>query len=294
MPVFPEAVRRQMSSIALKSIGWSLNVMAQISPPYAGEQALKLFTRPRSRKSNTHHPEVLDSSERIRFFIEELDLVITGFRWPGTGPTVFLAHGWESNTSRWLPLIRALRAMNYQIIGVDAPAHGFSEGSAFNVPMYTRVLQRIFENYPPDIFIGHSAGGMAGVYHLTLEKQPAFQQLILLAVPYELEDLMDTFRRLVGMNDRVFIELKAAFEAHFGFPMSAFSIQQFVKEVQVPGIIIHDKDDTIAPYAGGVAIHRNWMGSKLYTTDGLGHSLPGDQVVDTVVNYLTRMIHGKP
>lgn len=286
MPVFHEAVREQMSSAALKPIGWSMNAVARVSPGLAGKMALRLFSHPRSRKSSTHHPEVLETAERTQYHYPDSAQIVTLFRWPGTGPTVFLAHGWESNTSRWLPLIQKLRAAGFQIIGVDAPGHGFTEGQTFNVPLYARVMQEAFRLYPPDFFIGHSAGGMAGVYHLAKEDPLAFKAAVLMAVPYELEDLMNTFRKIVGMNELVFDGLKEAFDEQFGFPMSAFSIPTFARNLQLPGLIIHDRADTIAPYDGSLEIHRNWSGSILHTTEGLGHSLPGAAVVEAVVQYL--------
>ncbi|PHN05331.1 alpha/beta fold hydrolase [Flavilitoribacter nigricans] len=291
MPVFPEAVREQLSSAALKSIGWSLNTVARISPPMAGELALKLFSRPRSSKSSTHHPEILDTAELIYYPTPDGQDQVSLFHWPGDGPTVFLAHGWESNTSRWQLLIRGLRDTGFRIIGVDAPAHGYSGGAVFNVPLYAGVFQEAFQRFPPDIFIGHSAGAMAGIYHLAKKDPGAFRSMVVMAVPYELEDLMNTFRKIVGMNELVFTGLKDAFNQHFGFPMSDFSIPKFARELQLPGLIVHDRDDTIAPYAGSLEIHRNWSGSSLFSTSGLGHSLPGDGVVREVMQYLEQYRH---
>jgi pimeloyl-ACP methyl ester carboxylesterase len=68
--------------------------------------------------------------------------------------------------------------------------------------------------------------------------------------------------------------------------MSDFSIPKYVRELQLPGLIVHDREDTIAPYAGSLEIHRNWPASRLVTTSGLGHSLPGASVVQTVMDYI--------
>lgn len=275
-----------MSSAALKPIGWSLNTVARFNPELAGDWALRLFSHPRSRKSSTHAHELLQSAERRRHRLHDLELEMQLFLWPGSGPTVLLVHGWESNTSRWLPLIRVLRQKNFRIIGLDAPAHGFSEGKQFNVVLYTQVLSEILNHHQPDIFIGHSAGGMAGAYHLYLKKEAPFGKMILLSVPYELEDLMNTFRQIVGMNELVFDGLKSSFETSFGFPMSDFSIPKFLQDIQMPGLIIHDKHDSIAPFQGGQVIHEAWSESTFYATEQLGHSLPGSQVIEVVMDYL--------
>lgn len=284
--MFPEAVREKLSSRALKTIGWSLNTLARMSQPTAGKWALRLFTRPRARITGIHDPEVLRTARQSRYNLRSYDLDINVFHWEGSGPLVLLAHGWESNSSRWWPIIRALRELDFRIISIDAPAHGLSGGKEFNVVMYAAVLREMFEQYQPEVFIGHSAGGMAGVYLLFQEHNLPLQQMVLLAVPYELEQLMDTFRQIVGMNDLVFDGLKDAFANYFGFPMSTFSIHKFVRDLRVPGLIVHDQADTIAPYSGGLAIHQNWPGSRLVSTYGLGHSLPGTEVVDAVVSYL--------
>lgn len=283
---FPETVRQSMADTALKSVGAFVNLYSQLSFHGAGQLAFRLFSYPRSSLSRRHHPELLRTAQSEKLTVEGRDIQL--FHWPGDGPHIFLAHGWESNASRWLPLIRRLRQQNYHITAIDAPAHGLSGGRRFNVLLYTQTLEAIFAAYPPEIFIGHSAGGMAGVFSQHRNKLPSLQRLILLAVPCELDQLMDTFRQIVGMNDRVFDGLRYSFEHHFGFPMTAFSMCNFIAELGIPGLLIHDRADTIAPFAGAESIYRNWPNAQFVTTEGLGHSLPGEEVVDAIMTYLTR------
>lgn len=281
---FPERVRQALSTVALKSIGAFLNFYSRFSFSGAGRLAFLLFSHPRSRMSRDHHAELLSTARRHKKTVRDIDIHL--FHWPGDGPHVFMAHGWESNASRWMPLIRALRQRGYRITAIDAPAHGYSGSRRFSVLLYAQVLKEIFEEYSPDIFVGHSAGGMAGVYCLQEKPLPCLRQMVLMAVPNELDQLMDTFRRIVGMNDRVFDGLRYSFRKRFGVPMTAFSIAKFIQDLSLPGLIIHDRDDTIAPFEGGRDIHRNWHKAQFVETEGLGHSLPGESVVEAVVQYL--------
>ncbi|MBK8654027.1 MAG: alpha/beta hydrolase [Haliscomenobacter sp.] len=108
----------------------------------------------------------------------------------------------------------------------------------------------------------------------------------MLAVPSELDVLMDRFRRMVGMNETVFHGMMDAFHGRYGWKMSDFSIRRFIQEVRVPGLLIHDRNDPIAPLEEGLSIHRNWKNSRLTVTQGLGHSLHGEEVVRTIIDYL--------
>ena len=53
------------------------------------------------------------------------------YRWLGKKETILLAHGWESNSFRWKDLIVKLdTALDYNVIALDAPAHGRSSGES--------------------------------------------------------------------------------------------------------------------------------------------------------------------
>ena len=87
------------------------------------------------------------------------------YNWDGEKETVLLLHGWESNSFRWRNLIGHLKREGYRVLAFDAPAHGHSSGSLFNVIRYTECTQTIVSRYNPDYIIGHSVGGMTAVYH---------------------------------------------------------------------------------------------------------------------------------
>ena len=54
----------------------------------------------------------------------------------------------------------------------------------------------------------------------------------------------------------------------------------------MPGLIIHDVDDELAPIQGAEEIYQNWENSCLIITEGLGHSIPGIEVVELITEYL--------
>ena len=282
--MLPTPLRTLISTLVLFAVGSGVNAYALFSKKRAGTVALQLFSRPRAAKSRIHNQELLALSQPKS--LQTGGDTIRYFHWPGNGPRILLAHGWESNASRWAPLVYALREQGYDILAPDAPAHGQSGGAIFNVAIYADVLNALCSQYAPSVVVGHSAGGMAAVFMLYRFPQIAPERLVLLSSPSELEHLMDTFRRMVYMNKRTFAGMQETFHEKYGWHMRDFSLQRFVHTLPIPGLLIHDKADSLVPLAEGIAIHQNWKGSRMVTTEGLGHSLPGVQVLEEIIRYI--------
>ena len=137
-----------------KVIGSSINVLAIFAPKIAAKQAFKVFSKPRRGKIGPHHEEFLNPNLEPKISVEEHQ--IQPYKWSGTGKTILLVHGWESHSHRWKEMIIRLQQENYNIIAFDAPAHGYSSGKYFYVPLYHQALNKMLETYHPDYLIGHS------------------------------------------------------------------------------------------------------------------------------------------
>jgi pimeloyl-ACP methyl ester carboxylesterase len=59
-----------------------------------------------------------------------------------------------------------------------------------------------------------------------------------------------------------------------------------VKNLAIPGIIIHDTKDVLTDYSNARLLHQHWPISELITTNGLGHRLRSQEVVNTVADYV--------
>ncbi|MBK8879634.1 MAG: alpha/beta hydrolase [Haliscomenobacter sp.] len=277
-------IKTKVSQLAVLAIGGYVNTVALFSPRQAGKIALDLFSKPRARKHKLHDADLL--SEARQEGMEVNGHTVHFFHWVGEGPRVMLAHGWESNASRWEVLVRSLQKNGYDIVAPDAPSHGLSGGETFNVVLYADALRELMISLRPQTLIGHSAGGMAAVFLLYNHPELAPKNLVLLAVPSELNLLMDRFRRMVGMNDKVFNGMQEVFHLQYGWKMSDFAIHRFIQKLKIPGLVVHDEADPIAPMEEGLSIHENWKGSRFTATRGLGHSLHGEEVVRAIIDYL--------
>lgn len=277
-------MRKTINRLLPKAIGSYLNTLVTIAPEKAAERAFEIFSKPRGGRIDAHHKEFLDPAKDRLITVDNIK--IQTYHWPGSGKTVLLVHGWESHTHRWRHLVKRLKAENYNIVSFDAPAHGYSEGNSLYVPLYEKALHEIAQEYHPKIYIGHSIGALTILYNQVEKELTDTEKIVLLGPPDKFESIITYFQNKLNLNQKVMTALDAYIFERFGFKAEEFSGFTFAEKIGVSGLIIHDEGDPITPYSGGHNIHKHWSISKLHTTQGLGHSLYGDEVESTILAFL--------
>lgn len=273
-----------MSSFVIKSIGNALNATSLISSKYASKKALNLFASPRKGRYNDDQKRIIESA-----YFEEVkynNMEIATYRWVGNGKTVLLAHGWESNTSRWDYILKDLKAQDYNIIALDAPAHGRSDGKQFNAVLYSEFINVVVKKFQPDVLIGHSVGGMASVFCLHKHQLPSIKKLVLLGAPAHFTGVFDRYKSMMGFNNRISNGLDQIVLERFEQPVSYFSAANFTKNFAAKGLIIHDKNDRIIPYEDGQLIASRYKNSKFISTTGFGHSLKDASLIPQIIEFI--------
>lgn len=267
-----------------KVYGCYLNTLVHLSKKSVSQGAFNLFCIPRKGKVLPQQKSFLaDAKDDI---LETNGIVIQTYRWKGDGPTLLLMHGWESNTFRWRDFIPKLQAENYNIIAMDAPAHGNSGGELLTVPLYADCAQSVIEIYKPKYIVGHSFGGMTMVYNQYKYPNTSVEKLVSLAAPSEISDFMRQYKIMLGLNRKLMNGMEDYFVNKFGFKFEEFSTAKFVKSVHKKGLLIHDELDPIAPIWSTEQVHANWKNSVFIKTKGLGHSLHQDKVRNQVIEFL--------
>lgn len=260
----------------------------------AGKLGYYLLSKPRRAADEPLSTAFMHDAER--YTIDAGGTKLQCFHWAGSGPSVLLLHGWESNSGRWYAFFEPLRQAGYSIYAFDAPAHGRSGGSRFNALIYAEALRAYLEYHDTAMqyWIGHSAGGMAAIWYLT-EMSPQYEpdQLVGMAVPGELEHFIDKFCAVIGVHEKVKLGIDDQFRRKLQVSFSDISFVNFVKKLRVPGLIVHDECDDLAPIDGAYRMHANWPGSSLITTRDCGHSLTGDLVPAMVLEYLRHCRAGR-
>lgn len=268
-----------------KIIGSQINAISIWSKRTAARKAFLVFCTPRGGKVKEDQKDFLNSAKDQQLVINE-SVTVQTYKWQGSGPTVLLIHGWESNAHRWFKLIEELQKENYNIVAFDAPAHGNSTGKILNVPLYTECVQSVSTHYQPTIHIGHSIGGLTTVFHYYKHQPSHIKKLVILGTASEFSLIMKDYQRLLGMKNSVMKALDQLIKERFGFAINEFSGFAFARAIKVPGLIIHDKLDHITPVEASRGIHKNWENSTYIETSGLGHSLYQDEVRNHIIKYI--------
>ncbi len=211
---------------------------------------------------------------------------IQTYHWKGSRDTVLLVHGWESNSYRWRHLIRHLQEHDFDIRAFDAPGHGLSSGRYFHVPLYSECLLHMVQKHRPSHVVAHSVGGMTALYAHYREPASSVEQIVTIGSPSEFQEIMEHYRRLLGLNPRVMQALDDYVKGRFGFRLQEFSASAFAQTLRQKGLLLHDIHDSVAPFHASRKIHERWRDSILVATEGLGHSMQQEAVNKRIVDFL--------
>jgi pimeloyl-ACP methyl ester carboxylesterase len=274
-----------MKNIIAKFIGAIINFISLFSPRTAGKMAIRLFSSPRRKRIKETEKDFLETA-----FIEDIkynDISIMTYRWLGKKDTVLLAHGWESNAVRWKDLIVKLKALDYNVIALDAPAHGLSTGRSFNAVIYSECINLVVKKFNAKIVIGHSVGGMATTFFQYKYQLPTIEKLVLLGAPSNFVGHFARYVNLMGYNTRISKTMDDIIEERFKNKPEHFNAAKFSETITAKGLLIHDKYDAVIPYSDAEDFKNFYKNSKLITTEGFGHGLQSDAVDEHILAFVS-------
>lgn len=273
-----------MKNYLPKIIGAFVNFLVYLSPKRAAKLAIDLFSTPRKGRTTPIESEYLKTALQGNIQFEGIS--IKTYHWKGNKETILLAHGWESNSFRWKDLIELLKNQNYNIVALDAPAHGSSSGKFFNAILYSECINLVVKKFNVHTIIGHSVGGMATVFFQHKYQIRSIERLVLLGAPADFLGVFNRYESMMGYNKRVSEALKSHVLKHFGHLPEYFSPAEFSKDIIAKALIIHDKKDRIIPYKDGLKFKQNYVNSKFIATTGFGHGLKSGIVYQHILDFL--------
>ncbi|MGA1225694.1 MAG: alpha/beta hydrolase [Tamlana sp.] len=273
-----------MGKKLFKTIGVSLNIVSHFSSKLAAKLAIQLFSRPQKGKLKALDKSILKSAKRETLTYK--DIQIATYQWKGEKDTVLLAHGWESNTSRWKDLIKILLKEDYNVIALDAPAHGNSSGKLFNALLFSECIHIVAKKFQANVIIGHSVGGMASVFFQHKYQLQSLQKLVLLGAPSNFTGVFDRYSKMMGYNKKIIDAMNQYVLKKYDHLPEYFSAAKFSEKIQSKGLIVHDKKDRIIPYSDALDFEKHYSNSKLITTTGHGHGLKSDEIYNDLLDFL--------
>lgn len=195
----------------------------------------------------------------------------------GSGPVVYLVHGWGGNSVQLRAFLGPLLAAGHRVVTFDALSHGESDTGALG-PRHTTIpeMAAAFEavvaaHGPAHAVIAHSLGANAMFY--ALRRGSWAGRLVFLAPLTQPMPYTALFAAELGFDRRIRERMVARVARRAGVPWSAFDVPGGLDDLaEVPPLLtFHDPNDRETRYADSVALRKAWPGAELVTVRGLGH-----------------------
>ncbi len=261
---------------------------SRLAPARAVNRAARLFVTPFA-SSRTRAQSAQPDAEMT---YTELDIAgerIATYVWgdPSKQPYALLVHGWSSFGLRFLPWVKALRALGYALVAFDQPGHGKSSGRYCSLPDFVNTVRGVGSHFGnAALVIAHSLGGAAA----TLAQDDAWhaEKLILVAPAADPVDATRRFTRFVHLGRHLNERLHERLEAMSGINIHDLQVHRHLPSLGQPALIVHDMDDHDVPWSEGERYARYWRGARLLTTQGLGHRqvLDAPEVIEASLAFL--------
>lgn len=271
-----------------------LKLLVLIAPKAAGRQAYWLFGRPRTRRTV---PEAVEAvmARAERFEVEAGGHRVVAYRWrisgdaepsgtepgdiePAAGrPRVMLVHGWESRAARLAVWVEPLLEQGVEVVALDAPAHGASDGHSTDPGVYAEAIGKVAESVGPvTACVGHSLGGLASVLAVAgadlLGRTPLeLDRLIIIAGAESGVDAMSTFCDVLGLGQQFLPRVLEGAASKIGRSVSDFDVHRLLADRPIPTLWFHDPEDGVIPFESCQRVLRTCPHVSLETKEGLGH-----------------------
>ena len=272
---------------------WSLHALSAVlrgtgavSPDLAAAWLRRLFLTPRRVATPGREKRWLEHAERGA--IDADGEALSTHAW-GSGPLVFLVHGWAGRGSQLGAFGERLAARGFRAVAIDLPGHGDSPGRTSSLlHMAAGVEAAIRQLGAPRGIIAHSAGCAATT--LALQQRPWNPALAFVSPPDDLGYFALQLARTLRVQPAVHRRARRGIEARFGIPWSQLRVPAVAPEMTQPLLVIHDELDREVPLHQGRHVASSWPDARLVTTRGLGHRriLRDENVVRDAIEFVTQ------
>jgi len=241
-----------------------------------------IFRSPRRYDPPSFEREIAKEADALRF--EHRGRALHAHAWgPEDGPKVMLLPGWEGRGAQLGRFMGPLVTEGFRVIALDPPAHGASEGKATDALDTAEALVAVgAELGPLHGIVSHSFGTAAT--RLAIARGLQVDRVVFLSPPANLARVLQRYAILLDLAPAVYRGFVARLSKRIGEDAEAIDFPPPAPELEIEGLIVHDRDDVEVPIVDGEQLHARWPTAALLATEGLGHRrILKDQRVTTAV-----------
>ena len=278
--------RSRPTPLILRILGFSFRLVGTIAPKFTACIAYRLWVSPPRFKLPATELDALKSARIKKQPINNKD--ITTFFWGDSGPIILLVHGWSGRGTQMGPLAKSLVKAGYRVLSFDAPAHGRSSGKQTNIYEVADTINGLDNLYGPfTAAITHSFGGPC--LALAMKNGLHISRVVNISPPANTAGLVKKFSLALCIPEKAENALMRCIEAKFGKNVwQETSMQNNVRNLDLPAMVIHDTDDHDVPFHEGETIALAWSNAILIKTENLGHRriLRDPETIKKVVAFI--------
>jgi len=259
------------SAIATGFMRARLNLTAVFSTEVAAKMALQLFFTPFSRLPR-QTPDIFRKSEQLWLTSGARKVQI--YRWNHPSPKkLLILHGFGSCAYKFDGYVVPMMRKGYEVIAMDAPAHGKSEGRRVTLTEYMQAIADLEGTYGPvDACLAHSFGGLAVSLYLENSCRAHRIKLALVAPATETHRAIESFFRFMQLNESVRTAFEGLIREKTGRNPNDYSISRVAGALPADILWAHDEDDELTPIQDVKPImEAGHPHIQFVITKGLGH-----------------------
>lgn len=201
---------------------------------------------------------------------------------------VIALHGWNGRATQFGPLAQELLLHGVETIALDGPGHGNSPGTQADPLSFADALMAANEALGPfNAVIGHSMGG--GALSIAISQGMSVERAVVIASPAHFADVATKFAKWIGLPQRLIPRFLQAVGDATGVSIERANIVEAAKSINIPGLMIHDRDDEEYGPHNAEQIAQAWSGpTSILITEGFGHRrlLREQTVIDEIVDFI--------
>ena len=278
-------IRRKTSMKIPAVIKFTAKTLEKISPKLALKFGLSLFYKPikfsrPKREDSLYH-------DAIKSFFKHKERNIRTYQWLRGEKKVLLVHGWSGRGTQMNKIIEGFLKNNISVYSFDAPAHNESEGKTTHMYEFVDSIQEMDKKFGSfDLIVGHSMGGVATLN--AINRGVKSPRVAIIGTPNLIRNVISDFCMNITFSDKMIPRIVDYIENRYDEKIYNASSEFVGSKIDIPILIIHDKDDVDVQYSEAIAIKNKVKNTELFTTKGLGHRLilADDTVVEKLKNYI--------
>lgn len=190
---------------------------------------------------------------------------------------VALVHGWTGRALVLTAFVEPLLERGLDVVALDLPGHGDSDGRRLTLPLGARALQAVAQAHGGITgAIAHSFGGPVAVLAAEggppLDTAMPLERLVLMASPNSMATVARRFSDRIGLGNGARGALEREILRVAERPASALVVGDFLARIGKPALVIHDRGDHDVPFIRAEEIVKAARGvAHLLATSGVGH-----------------------